>query len=430
MAERVRGLDRRVPPRGEALRSLRVGGVGAPAVERAAQRLEADARVGEQRHARVLGRVDRRDVEVDEAHVRVGEDAARRGGEVAPARADAEHDVGLAGDRVGGGCAGGADRAERLRVVVGQRALAGLRLGHRHAGRLGERAQRVGRLGVDRPATRRRSAGACAERSSAAASASRSGSAGGRRTCQTRRAKNSSGQSNASACTSWGSESVTVPVSAGSVSTRIAASADDSSCSGRLMRSQKRDTGLKQSFTETSSEVGSSSSCEHRAGDAGGEDVARQQQHRQAVDRRERRARDHVGRARPDRGGAGVGGQPVLLAREAGRGVDHRLLVARKHVGHLVALLEQRLADARHVAVPEDAEAAGDQALLDAVALGVLVAQEPDERLGDRQPHEPDPVIGSRGSTSWPVQVSRIHAWAGSSVKRHARSPGPAITLR
>ena len=39
-------------------------------------------------------------------------------------------------------------------------------------------------------------------------------------------------------------------------------------------------------------------------------------------------------------------------------------------------------------------------------------------------------VIGSRGSTSWPAQVSRIQAWAGSSVKRHARSPGPAITFR
>jgi hypothetical protein len=54
---------------------------------------------------------------------------------------------------------------------------------------------------------------------------------------------------------------VTVPVSAGSVSTRIAASAEESSCSGRLMRSQKRETGLKQSLTETSSEAGSSSSC-------------------------------------------------------------------------------------------------------------------------------------------------------------------------
>ncbi len=54
---------------------------------------------------------------------------------------------------------------------------------------------------------------------------------------------------------------MTAPVSTGSVSTRIAASAPAMSCSGRLMRSKKRDTGRKASLTETSSDVGSSSSC-------------------------------------------------------------------------------------------------------------------------------------------------------------------------
>ena len=76
------------------------------------------------------------------------------------------------------------------------------------------------------------------------------------------------------------------------------------SCSGRLMRSQKRETGLKQSLTDTSSEPGP------RAPAAPGSRRAwrrcrRQQQHRQAVDRRERRAGDHVGRAGADRGRAG-----------------------------------------------------------------------------------------------------------------------------
>jgi hypothetical protein len=45
---------------------------------------------------------------------------------------------------------------------------------------------------------------------------------------------------------------VTAPVSAGSVSTRIAASRLAGSCSGRLMRSQKRDTGFNASLTDTS----------------------------------------------------------------------------------------------------------------------------------------------------------------------------------
>jgi hypothetical protein len=45
---------------------------------------------------------------------------------------------------------------------------------------------------------------------------------------------------------------VTAPVSAGSVSTRMALSSDGMSCSGRLIRSKKRDTGRKASLTDTS----------------------------------------------------------------------------------------------------------------------------------------------------------------------------------
>ena len=52
---------------------------------------------------------------------------------------------------------------------------------------------------------------------------------------------------------------VTAPVSAGSVSTRMAPSALGISCSGRLIRSQKRETGLKASLTEMSRLRGSSS---------------------------------------------------------------------------------------------------------------------------------------------------------------------------
>ena len=76
--------------------------------------------------------------------------------------------------------------------------------------------------------------------------------------------------------------------------------------------------------------------------------------------------------------------QSVLHLREADGGVDLRLLVARlvvAEVGHLL----QRLADARHVAVAEDAEAAGEERLSRAVALDVLVLQERDERLRHRR---------------------------------------------
>ena len=116
--------------------------------------------------------------------------------------------------------------------------------------------------------------------------------------------------------------------------------------------------------------------------------------------------------------------------------MDHALLVAGHVVGELVRVLAQGLADAGDVAVAEDAEAAGEQALLPAVALAVLVGQELDQGLGHGQPsgagHQlpPGPVMGRRGSMSWPSQVPRTQAWAGSSQKRQARSAGPAITLR
>src|SRR6185503_19180918 len=120
-------------------------------------------------------------------------------------------------------------------------------------------------------------------------------------------------------------------------------------------------------------------------------------------------------------------------ARVAGGDVDHRLLVARRVVREQVAVLLQRLAEPGDVAVAEDPEAAGEEAVADAVALDLLRGEEAHQGLGDGQSHAVLPaaaVSGSRGSTSRPSQVARIQAWAGSSVKRHARSPGPAITLR
>ena len=71
-----------------------------------------------------------------------------------------------------------------------------------------------------------------------AARASTAGSGSGRAMCQTRRANSSTGQSCAWACTSCGRQTVTAPVSTGSVSTRIALSSAAGSCSGRQTRSK------------------------------------------------------------------------------------------------------------------------------------------------------------------------------------------------
>ena len=54
---------------------------------------------------------------------------------------------------------------------------------------------------------------------------------------------------------------MTAPVSAGSVSTRIAERAASISCSGRSTRAKKRDTGRRQSLTDTFASCATSSCC-------------------------------------------------------------------------------------------------------------------------------------------------------------------------
>ena len=68
---------------------------------------------------------------------------------------------------------------------------------------------------------------------------------------------------------------MTAPVSAGSVSTRIASSAAEYSCSGRSTRSKKRDTGRKQSLTDIVPSCDDLKLLEHRVRDATRERVAR-----------------------------------------------------------------------------------------------------------------------------------------------------------
>ena len=218
-----------------------------------------------------------------------------------------------------------------------------------------------------------------------------------------------------------------------------------------MIRSQKRETGLKQSLTLTSSRARSLDLLQHRVGDPRREDVAGQEQHREIrLIVAKRGTGDHVGRAWSDRSAAREGGEPVAMPGVADGGVHHRLLVAGLVVAQDVSLrtcpavvrgvlaLEERLTDARHVAVAEDAPAAREERRLDTVPLDALhPPQEAHDRLCDRQPgtHRTSPRLlvpnGSRGSTAWSVHVSRTQPWAGSSQIRHARSsPGPAITLR
>jgi hypothetical protein len=111
-----------------------------------------------------------------------------------------------------------------------------------------------------------------------------------------------------------------------------------------------------------------------------GENVARQQQNRQPVDRGTGRGGEHIRRSRTDRGGAGESLQPVLHLRKGCRRMDHSLFVARQVIPELRVLL-QRLADPGHVPVSEDPEAAGEERASGPVTLDELVRQKPDHGL-------------------------------------------------
>src|SRR5260221_14427559 len=82
-------------------------------------------------------------------------------------------------------------------------------------------------------------------------------------------------------------------------------------------------------------------------------------------------------------------------------------------------MLRQRLADAREIAVAEDAPAAGEEPLLDAIALDVLLPEEPHQRLGHREPwHQPPRTILAAVSTASYTLPS-----GGESSVRPATSP-------
>jgi len=111
------------------------------------------------------------------------------------------------------------------------------------------------------------------------------------------------------------------------------------------------------------------------------EDVAGQQKHGEAIDRGQRRPRDHVGRARPDGTHAGEGPEAIAHLRVSGGDVNGGLLVLRVDISQL-RILQQCLADPRDAAVPEDAKAAREKGLAPTVPFDVLVEEKLDDGLG------------------------------------------------
>jgi hypothetical protein len=120
---------------------------------------------------------------------------------------------------------------------------------------------------------------------------------------------------------------------------------------------------------------------QHRIGLPIGENVAGDQQHRQAIDVRDRCRCDHVGRAGADRGRAGHHAPAARSLGEGDRGMRHRLLVMCAVGRELIAGGIERFSEARYIAVAEDCEHTLEEPLRAAVDFHPLSAEEADHSL-------------------------------------------------
>jgi hypothetical protein len=151
----------------------------------------------------------------------------------------------------------------------------------------------------------------------------------------------------------------------------------------------------------------------------GGVRVARQQQHRQPVHGRQGRARHQIHRTRADRRGHRQRRLPPGRLRKAGRHVRQCLLVATLDERQYLAVLVQRLPEAGHIAVAEDAERSWHESSAVPVDDRVLPGQVRDEGLRNRQPHRARGCVlhqsislfgeqaGEQRGTAWPTRVGR-----------------------
>src|SRR5207247_9600766 len=99
---------------------------------------------------------------------------------------------------------------------------------------------------------------------------------------------------------------------------------------------------------------------------------------------------------------------------------DHRLLVPRHVVREKVRRRDERLSDPRDVAVSEDAPHAGEEPLLDAVALDVLRGEEPEYCLGHGQPRHAETCRASTFSISATIGMQSAPAARGATSARAA----------
>ena len=341
----------------------------------------------------LLGGVEGRDIDVDEGDVGVLELRLRGRREVGVARAHTDDQVGLVGQVVARVAAGGADTAHGAGVIAVDGALTSLRVRHRDTGRGRECAQLLRGLGVDGAA-----AGDDEGTLGGADLGHRTldGGALGRRTAHVPHALGEEldrpvvglglnvlgqGDRHGTGLGRVGQDAHAVQERGDQLLGTIDAVEEARDGTERVIDSHVERGRILELL-------------EDRVRDAGRELVGGEDEDGQAVGRRGRGAGHHVQRAGADRRSRHPGLQAVRRLGECRGRVDGALLVAGHDVGHRVLalggrdlILQQGLTDAGNVTVTEDAEGARDEAMFNTVTLGVLVGQEANDCLCNRQAH-------------------------------------------
>ena len=304
MTEVVQAVDLAIPLLVQAGGQVAVGSVNHIAAQPRAERGDAGAGIADQRQPAVLMGIEVEHVEVDEVRVRVAEDRMRRGREVRPARANPDHDISLARQAVGRQRTGRADGAQARRMVVGERSFASLGLPHRNSGHLDELPECAGRIRIDDAAAGHDHGSVCGVNHGGRA-VERAGIG-----LQSRHAPDSLLEKLRRILIRF---RLDILGKRERHRTRLRGVGENAN---RLQRRRHQLLGPRDPVPVAGDRLerivdgriaapGQLELLQDRVHAARGEDIARQQQDRQAVDRRQRRAGDHVGGARSDRAGAG-----------------------------------------------------------------------------------------------------------------------------
>ena len=362
------------PPPGIVLRRL----------ELARKLVERAARVALQMQCAVLDPVAPADVDRDQRAGGIREQRRRSGREVLQTRTDRDDEVRLGRELVGSGGAGHANSARVAGVVEAQRALSCLRLGDGDTETLGEAPERLACVGiVDAAAGDQKRPPRFPPQAHGLRDERRVGAVASR-LVHTWLEK---------ACRKIGRLRLHVLRQRKRHRSAVGRIGEH----GNRLRQRPQELFGPRDPVPVARHRAETIVCAHRAvgevldllqdgvGAAAREYVARQQQHREAVDVRKRGRRHHVGRAGTDRGRAGHQPPAAKCLGVGDRGVRHRLLVVRAQRRKAIAHLRQGLAHSSDVAMTEDGEHPVHERHGSAVDGRLLRHQVAHQRLRGRQ---------------------------------------------